>query len=142
MRKSIFLGLFMLVHPVAFAAEWRKFSETELRSDYIDRSTLARKGKHVRSWSKVAFSAPQVFRGGAADGIQYRSALQFADFNCESRELYVIAVNYFAGLDADGALLHSEKPMPGERPAFTPIAPESVGESWMKQACSAPDRQK
>lgn len=136
MNNPIILVLLVLCAPLALAADWQKFSETADRSDLLDRSTLVRKGEHVRSWSKVSFSTPQVFKGGGADGVRYNSALQFADFDCDSREIYMILVNYFGGHDADGQLLHTEKPVPGERPTFMPVAPDSIGESWMKMACS------
>ena len=140
MRKQIAAALLASCPLFAVAADWYRFNETGERTDLLDRSTLIRKGQHVTSWSKVSFRTPQVYRGGEADGVRYRSAMQFADFDCSKRTIYIVAVNYFAEDDADGSVIHVEKPVPGERPFFTPIAPDSVAEVWMKHACARTKR--
>ena len=142
MKTTIIFVLLAAGMPLASAADWQKYNETEERFDYLDRSTVVRKGGNVRSWSKVNFAEPQVFKGGSGDGTRYSSAMQFGDFDCKARELYMVMVNYYAGPDADGGVVQSEKPTPGERPAFMPVAPDSVGESWMKKVCGEAKRKK
>lgn len=137
MRKQVIAILLTLCPLFAKAADWYKFNDTEERIDLIDRSSLVRKGVHVRSWSKVSFRAPQVYKGGEADGARYSSAMQFAEFDCAKRRIYIIAVNYFEGSDITGSLVHAEKPVLGEPPYFTPVAPDSAGETWMKNACAS-----
>ena len=138
MRKHVIVVLLASCPLFAGAADWYKFNDTDERTDLIDRSTIVRKGDHVTSWSKVRFRVPQVYKGGEANGAWYSSAMQFADFDCSKRAGYIIAVNYFEGSDVDGTLTHAEKPVPGELPFFTPVAPDSVGEAWMKFVCSFP----
>jgi hypothetical protein len=122
MRKQIIAALFSLCPLLAEAADWYKFNENEERVDLVDRSTVVRKGTHVTSWSKVKFRVPQVYKGGEAAGALY------------------IAANYFEGSDVDGSLTYSEKPIPGEQPYFVPVAPDSIGEAWMKYVCSSANR--
>lgn len=141
MRRPVTAVLLASCPFFAVAADWHKFNDTEERIDLIDRSSLVRKGTHVTSWSKVSFRVPQVYRGGEASGARYGSAMQFANFDCVKRTIYIIAVNYFEGSDVDGALVHAEKPLLHESSLFTPVAPDSVGEAWMKSACS-PVKQK
>jgi hypothetical protein len=140
MRKQIIAALFSLCPLLAEAADWYKFNENEERVDLVDRSTVVRKGTHVTSWSKVKFRVPQVYKGGEAAGALYSSAMQFADFDCARRAIYIIAANYFEGSDVDGSLTYSEKPIPGEQPYFVPVAPDSIGEAWMKYVCSSANR--
>lgn len=140
MKKLLFFVLLGVCASSTFAADWKKLSETESRSDFLDRSSVSRKGVHVRSWSKVKFRAPQELKGRVSEGTHYSSALQFADFDCDARELYLVSVIYYAGTDVNGRLLHSEKAARGEVPSFTPVAPGTVGETWMKNACNKPNK--
>ena len=137
MRKHVIAALLASCPLFAGAADWYKFNDSEERTDLVDRSTMVRKGNHVMSWSKVRFRVPQVYKGGEANGARYSSAMQFADFDCSKRAIYIIAVNYFEGSDVDGSLTYAEKPLPGELPFFAPVAPDSVGEAWMKYVCSS-----
>jgi len=59
--------------------------------------------------------------------------MQFADFDCAKRAIYIIALNYFEGSDADGALAYAEKPVPGELP-FCPGRAGQRGRS-VDEAC-------
>ena len=142
MKTTIICLLLAVYAPSALAENWEKFSETDKRSDFIDSSSLVRKGTHVRSWSKVSFVEPQVYKGNLANGANFSSALQYADINCEAREMYMVKVVYYAGMDADGGVVVTENPTPGERAAFDPVTPGSVGDIWMRRACVQVKRKK
>jgi hypothetical protein len=76
MREHVVAALLASCPLFAAATDWYKFNDTEERTDLVDRSTMARKGGHVTTWSKVRFRVPQVYKAGEANGARYSSARQ------------------------------------------------------------------
>lgn len=134
--KTILLALNLVCSANASAAEWEKITTSDDSTHYVDREGVVRKGSHVRSWTKVTFDGPQTYKGGQSNGTKYGSMLQYADIDCDTREMYIVSALYYVGADGEGKVAVAERPTPGEQPNFSPIVPGSVGEVWMKYVCN------
>lgn len=122
--KSLCIAAALTVLPVtASAAPYAIVNITEGSAMLLDRATIRNSGAGRTAWYYMIFDAPDDF--GA---VYYNAKYEYDCIGEKSRKLF--GQRY----DAEGLPKGDAQSAPGE---WTPVAPKTIGEGLLREACSA-----
>ena len=124
--KRLLLGLMMLMTATAASAEWTIAGGNAAADSYVDRATIRRNGDLVKMWDLGDFKKMRTVQS-----YSYLSHKSQQEHDCKEEKIRTLAFLWFSGQMGNGNVVYSNS-NPGE---WTPISPESIGESLWKIAC-------
>ena len=104
------------------------------RKFFIDKASIVKKGAVRRVWLREEAEHPAAFTMPGQTSQFFRSSLVAFEYNCEHRETATRAIQMFSEPNTQGQKVFSHT-IPGNL-EFSPVSPDSMGERWMKIACS------
>jgi hypothetical protein len=120
-----------LVASKADAADWHVITKTPNSDVYIDRESVAPRGKYMRAWLRYEYHKPE--RMEAPPQKEYSRGLTLWAFDCKERTVAVIRQMLFFGEDTAPVAEHT---VPWALASFTDIPPDSIGETVFQTVCS------
>ncbi len=122
-----FLGLlFVVASAIASTANWVLVSGTGAANEYIDLSTIERKGSMAFAWVLGDLAQSRPFKGQQFKSLKYRM-----EFDCAAGRFRQIHVTLYSGQMGAGAVLESgyvSNP-------WEPAVPQSVGQTKLQTVC-------
>ena len=94
---------------------------------YVDPGTIQRKGDLVKMWSLYNFTTIQTNAS-----TPYSSYKAQNEYDCAGERSRILAVTFFSGQMGRGQVVFSDS----AENDWQPVAPESIGRSLWKRACS------
>lgn len=124
-KLSFFLGMLCAATPSI--ASWERISHDDDSDEYIDLSTIRRKGNKVKVWGISNYSKPMPFGPYKT----YRSTKIQWEYDCGNEMQRVFFIMGYTGPMGSGQNTGSE-----QNPRnWTPVAPETIGERLYHLVC-------
>lgn len=127
MTRLLVITLFLLLSSVPAYAEWVLIGTANGLTTYFDPATIRRKGDLVKMWELWDFKIKET-KGGKS----FLSAKYQLEFDCAEERTRELAHLWFSGNMGKGNVVTSES----NEGKWTPVSPDSVGETHWKVACS------
>ncbi len=127
--KRLLLVYLMMTCSVSWA-EWKYSVESDIFTDYFDKSTIRRNGSIVKMWIMRDYFSSQTNNTGKS----YSSAKILFSFNCKDATKEVISIVQFSGSMGIGDVVFSETTKESQL-EFTPFSPGSVNAANSQIAC-------
>ena len=121
------MGLMLLVTAGAASAEWTGVGENDEFIQYVDLATIRRNGNFVKMWHLMDHKTVQ-----KDVSYSYLSSKTQSEFDCKEKKRRTLAFTLFGGKMGNGKVVYSDSDARGK---WSPIEPESVGETLSKIAC-------
>lgn len=132
MRWVLPLSLALLSTPAALQADWKQIGSTVDDSVYFmdpERIKVVGTKKHV--WVKVDHSRDR--------SVTYRESMRLLSFDCDKQQSKLL---YYNSTDSYGKSVKSQNfPDYGSSIGYSPIVPDSIGETISRLACYDPASQ-
>jgi hypothetical protein len=134
MRKSILMMLLAVVCNSAIA-EWDKIytSNDAIRTNYVDRNSIQKKGHIVNMWSLVDFKKVQRLEESSSP-MFYKSIAKRFDYDCEKKQYRVTAYDYYSDRLGDGEIVIGDSHLDASE--WEKVEPLTTEEDLWKIACS------
>ena len=129
MKSCWLLGLLGLFVAPPVAAEWVEAQRDEGAVDFFDPSTASAHGSYVRMWSMTDLLT-------RPDGIAWRSARRYSEYDCFQKRLRILEVHTFDGPRLSGAT-QSHIKGPTE---WSFVGPRTLGQTELEVACKRAKR--
>ena len=126
MMKRLLMGLMLLMTATAASAEWTRAGETDEFIQYVDTATIRRNGNFVKMWSLADYKTVKTVAGQSNLSNKKQS-----EYDCKEEKERKIAHTWFTGQMGSGTVNYTDN----RTEEWSPISPESVGETLWKIAC-------
>lgn len=123
-------AMLMLAVAAPVRAEWIQVGVSNSGARwYMDGARIRTVGSHKQAWIKVDHSRDPT--------VTYRSSLELFSFNCSAQTSKLLS---YVDYDSYGKTVrtHSE-PDYGADIGYSPVVPDSIGETMMTVVCAADD---
>ena len=120
--KKLLMGLMLLMTATAASAAWTLVGPNDDITLYVDRATIRRNGNFVKMW--ILFDYNKV-------DVTHQSSRSQDEFDCKGEKMHALAITSFSGQMLSGTVTYTNNTT-GD---WTPVAPESMGETMWKIAC-------
>ena len=130
MTRLFLITLLLLSSGPAFA-EWIKVSDSNVagKAVYVDPSTIRRNSNLVKMWQFYDYKTVQT-----VGGFRFLTAEEQWEFDCAEERGRVVALKQFSGNMGSGTMVFTNSQV-GK---WTPVVPDSVGQTVWKVACEKP----
>ena len=125
--NRLLLGLMFLLTATAAMAEWTAIAENDELIVYVDTATIRRNGNLVKMWDLRDFKTIQT----TASGASFLSSKAQNEYDCKEEKMRLLAFSWFSGQMGRGKVVFSHS----DPEKWTPIGPDSIGETFWKIAC-------
>ena len=96
---------------------------------YMDPVRSRTVGNHRQAWVKVDHTRDR--------SVAYRSSLELFSYNCDARTSRILS---FTDYDSMGKVMRTQtQPDYGYETGYSPVVPDSIGETLMNRACGFTD---
>lgn len=122
---------FLVVTSGPAYAEWVKVSDTDEtgKTVYVDPATIRRNSNLVKMWQFYDYKTVQTVGGN-----RFLTAKEQWEFDCAEGRSRVVARKEFSGNMGSGTMVFTNSQV-GK---WTPVVPDSVGQTVWKVACEKP----
>jgi hypothetical protein len=122
MKKIIVASMLLVAGAAPALATWTKFSETDLSSHYIDKSSIRREGNNRKVWIKE-----ELVIHGERGELSRRARFEF---DCKGERFNALSIDGYYAHDLVGDIYHDKQLV-----NWIDIPPESVALNIYKQIC-------
>lgn len=128
------LGLAIVISAGSAFAEWKLWfefdSESEIKSIYVDLSTVKHNNSGVSAWVLWNLREPIVGRVGWRFGVKTMSISEYTKFDCEQSRVKVLSSRLYSGTMQSGDLNDTLKESDWKYPS-----PDSTRYQVLQSAC-------
>ncbi|WP_419719521.1 surface-adhesin E family protein [Burkholderia gladioli] len=132
-RYMILIGA-LFIWSECFAADWVEIGASSEATMYLDRSSIRYDGQRIKAWEMLDFKTAFVVPGSYPQKF-YRSNKQQHLIDCREGKSALLQYVSYDGQMGQGSVVGSGQD-PARQPRLDDMVPDSIGESFLKSACS------
>jgi hypothetical protein len=122
------LTIILLIVSANSYAEWTESDVSDEFTEYVDRATIRRNGNFVKMWDLADYKTVRK----SASNDSYLSSKSQIEYDCKEEKSRILAFTRFSGQMGHGTVVYNSGAF---EDTWSPISPESIGESLWKIAC-------
>ena len=134
LARLLAVNMTWFVLSTTYGADWQPLPGTESALAYVDRESIAPRGKYMRAWVMLDYFSPQ--KTQSYPQREYRSGKYLWAFDCVEKRWAAIQGVNLTGDGGQGEVVESTS-VDWSLARFVDVVPESLAEGVLRRVCAA-----